>query len=377
MMQEFENLSAKALGLADDDLAHIADTEQLTDAENDRIAANVLGRLNLTPVQPVPIVKKNRKRRIRIIGTLIAAVIAVGALGLGVSGWVNYNRRQAQKYFGEIGTAKLEELGYAARQQSFSNGKINASLTAVLCDGSNALALLTFEPADPEEKIDWDLELYGMQESGQTENQFCKAFPQSFSRRVYDSQCWVTLEMRIGDLSEGDQFTFRFDKQETNFPTEEEIKKWKKDKDGMFEDHFESPEFIGRHDPYFNEYSDGLEITVPLTTNVPSVTIQSERGDTMELSGIALSGQSWIPGSPCFTAVYADGTEKELFYMSSGTTFVGGPEGSEEYYSYAKIYEAIDGVTFRMNDPSTYNGFIDVTQIESVELGGTVYTRTE
>ena len=68
MMTEFDEMSARELRIADADLAHIAETEQLTDPELDRITAKVLGRIDLTPLEPEITVRHSKKRRFRVVG---------------------------------------------------------------------------------------------------------------------------------------------------------------------------------------------------------------------------------------------------------------------------------------------------------------------
>ena len=78
MMTEFDEMTARELRIADADLAHIAETEQLTDPELDRITEKVLGRIDLTPLEPEITVRHSKKRRFRVVGALIAAVVAAG-----------------------------------------------------------------------------------------------------------------------------------------------------------------------------------------------------------------------------------------------------------------------------------------------------------
>ena len=372
MNEKFEDLNAAALSLADEELTHIAESEQLTELQCSRITANALQKAGLAPVQkPSP-----RKKRIRIMSVLLAAAVSSAVLGLGVSGWMTYNRQQSVAYFGEIGTAQIEEYELY-EPQSFTNGIVRVNVTAVLSDGEKALALLTFEPADKKQKINWDLTMENLHEKGVTDNSIHTATPQCGSmQNMRDGSLWMTMWVDIYDLSEQDSVTFCYEKQETDFPSEEELEAYQGDPGDLYE----RPEQVGHHEKYFNEWTDGLEFTLPLTPNVDVVTFTAGDGDSMRLSAFGLyADRAYIaPFDPTEMSVtYQDGTQAAV-HIPSFMVSAGSLENGEKFgKTYAKLYGEVEGMAFDESDPASYCGLIDVADIAEIEYGGRVYLPAE
>ena len=370
MNDYFDDLHAEALHGADADLQHIAETEQLSAEQYDRITKAAMQKAGIAAQKPI-----RRKKRGKIFTLLIAAAAAVVVLGAGASGWMLYNRQQAKQYFGEIGTAKLEELGLTEAQSS-TNGRIRLDITAVLNDGKQMIALLTFTPEDPAQKINWNLEARSFYEVGCEPGTFTAILPESESRQeMRDGSLRVTAGFKVHDPAAQEPVTFRYEKSPTDLPTEEEIRECKAS-GGNVQDLYSDPALVGESDPYYDELADGLEFTLTVQANVPIICMKNSSGESLYLSGFeAYWDKPVLPlESPSeLTVTNADGTQTVL-HLPSFSTNAWHDENGKGGFSSAKIYAEIPEAKFKMGDPATYNGFIDVSQIVSLDWNGTQYT---
>ena len=313
-----------------------------------------------------PEIKVHHRKTRKSLIMIAAAAVSIGILGITVSGGLIFNRKQAEKYFGEIGAAKLESVSSDA-QQTFTNGKIRANVSAVLNDGKKVISLITFEPENPDDKIDWDLEACEAHTAGNPDISLADQH-----RQVYGDACWMTFVEDLRWLSGGDSFTFRYDKREADLPTKEDIEQCKRE-GGQVEDLYDNMALIGKESAWYNEYADGLEITIPLTQNVSLIDLTGESGEKFQISGFGLYADRHVYlNKPELTAHFSDGRTKTLFYLP-GSVNGSNDENGMTYQFYAKIYEAADGKTFRFNRPENYNGLIDLTGLESLEVDGVTY----
>ncbi len=366
----FDDLHAEALHGADADLQHIAETEQLSAEQYDRITKSVMQKAGIAAQKPI-----RRKKRGKIFTLLIAAAAAVVVLGAGASGWMLYNRQQAKQYFGEIGTAKLEELGLTEAQSS-TNGKIRLDITAVLNDGKQMIALLTFTPEDPAQKINWDLEAHSFREVGCEPGKFTSVWPESeFRQEMRDGSLRVTAGFTVHDSEAQEPVTFRYEKSPTDLPTEEEIRECKAS-GGNVQDLYADPALVGKSDPYYDVLADGLEFTLPVQANVPIICLKNSDGESLWLSGFEAYWDKPVPQLYTpeeLTVTNANGTQTVL-HLPSFSTNAWHDENGKGGFSSAKIYAEIPEEKFKMGNPATYNGYIDVSQIVSLDWNGTVYT---
>lgn len=352
MTKQFEDLSAAALANLDTELAHIAETEQLSPEQNARIAARAMEKAGFAEPAQQPVIR--RRKRTRIFGALIAAALSVTVLAVGVGGYLRYNKKVLDKTFGVLGTARLEEMNLT-EPLKYTNGTVNASVDAVLCDGHRALVLTTYSAADPAQDIDWIYQLYNYHEKGMGENTFRSAYPAVLSNQNVDGQCLVTMLLTFPDEPAGDTLTIVYEKAATDFP----------ENGGNNLDLYESPEFIGSHVPYFCDLTDGLEISIPLDVNIPVLTLKSATDETVQLSGFELIGTSQsqiMAGGGEFTICRSDGSRLTASI----------PRADENAAQYRV---QIDGVKMKYSDPTTYIGFLDISDVSAVEIGGTMYTR--
>lgn len=372
MKEMFERLHADALHRADADLQHIAETEQLTAKQYSRITESAMRKAGLTAAKPI-----RHKKRSRLFGLLIAAVIAVFVLGAGASGWMLYNRQQAKQYFGEIGTAKLEELGLAGTQSS-TNGRVRLDITAVLNDGKRILALLTFVPEDPDAKINWNLEAQSFCENGCEAGCYTAIVPHSTDRReMRDGTLRMTLEFDVSPEADQDSVTFTYIKAATGFPTEEEVREVKASGENPA-DLYETPDFVGLHDPYFDEMTEGLSFTLPVRQNVPMLMLTDSEGESLYMSGFEVyldKALFWHAAPTEMSVTFEDGVQS-LLHLNF-TISAWHDENGKGGRSSSKLYEELPGVKFDRDDPATYNGYIDITKITSAEFDGKLYIPAE
>jgi hypothetical protein len=358
MTERFDALDLTALDIADASLAHIAETAVIPQETADRIAARTMEKLGFSAPEKKPVIRY--KKRPKRFAALIAAAVSVVALTIGVGGFLRYNQRAMEKNFGVLGTAKLADM-QLAEPKTFTNGVINATVEAVLCDGVNAYALTTFRTVDPAQEADWNIQLFDHREICET------AYLTNTTQQEFDGEAWVTWEIQLVDGTAADTITIAFEKTETHFPTEEDIKAAKR-AGAMIEDLYEAPFLVGSHAEYFDDLTDGLEIEIPLTVNIPVITLRSEIGDELKMSGFEMistahSG-SLVRYGEDFRIIRKDGTSANG-YIQNGRD-----------YSWQYI-EKIDGVKYRFDDPATYIGFVDVTDIAALEFNSSTYTLVE
>lgn len=381
MMTEFDEMSARELRIADADLAHIAETEQLTDSELDRITEKVLGRIDLTPLEPEITVRHSKKRRFRVIGALIAAVVAAGALGLGVSGWLNYNKPLMQGFFGSLGDERLAELNLP-EPQTFTNGIVNARVEACLRDSVKMLVLITFEGADPEHPINWSkLMNENARKTGDAGDYFGgPLFIYNF--QVLDEDGVpddIGAPKDIGgplitNLSRGGAGVV------PSVKTKKGITCVEYEFDIVNPD-FDAESVVLRFE---NEAQGRLDVTVPVTPRLESAYFENEAGERLIVSPI------WFRREPaCLIPMLneswrdlllnrTDGTQAKGF-LSSVSTAGGNYVNGEKKLSHndSLFYEVTDGMEFQYDDPDSYTGFVDVSDVESIEWLDDTYCRVE
>lgn len=381
MMTEFDEMTARELRIADADLAHIAETEQLTDSELDRITAKVLGRIDLTPLEPEITVRHSKKRRFRVVGALIAAVVAAGALGLGVSGWLNYNKPLMQGFFGSLGDERLAELNLP-EPQTFTNGIVNARVEACVRDSVKMLVLITFEGADPEHPINWSkLMDENARKTGDAGDYFGgPLFIYNF--QILDEDGVpddIGAPKDIGgplitNLSRGGAGVV------PSVKTKKGITSVEYEFDIVNPD-FDAESIVLRFE---NEAQGRLDVTVPVTPHLESAYFENEEGARLTVSPIGfrrepaclipMLNESWRD----LLLNRSDGTQAKGFLSFIGTAggyYVNGEKKLS--HNDGRLYEVTDGMEFQYNDPDSYTGFVDVSDVESIEWLDEIYYRVE
>lgn len=313
-------------------------------------------------------------RKNRLTAAIIAAAVAVCGTVAAVSGALRYNRQLADSQFGTLGTARLESLIDFA-PVTFTNGRVNATVEGLLCDGSSAVLLTTFAPADPKEEIDWTNELEISCEKGVINSDGDPAFRNAWVNTHHtvfrNNEAWVSWDIKIlpdRDPS-AEEVTFVFSRWTDKSPQTKSSNP----------DLYANPEKRGGT---HNALTDGLEITFPIRQNVPVVTLKAETGETVRMSGYELFRDGRFPFANSLsdiTLLRRDGSTARATAPSahevSGTGMTMG--GGTYQWANARIYETFDGVAFHLRKPDTFCGFIDVRQISGIEIGGVRYSCTE
>lgn len=375
----FNDLDVQALGLADSALSHIAKTTFCSGTETCRILRRTLQKANIPhtqvdslPEPPKAALNPRKKRRVRLLAAAGAAIATAMIGAIGVSGRLLYNKPFTERTLGLLGTARLEELDLPD-PVTYTNGIVNATVDAALFDGYNAFVLLTFEATDPEQKIDWKKELHGWEpECSSPDCGFPACVEEMSMPVVVGDQCWVRMILR--KISDAPSVTLTLHQNELDMPDPELIEQYEGDPSDLYPD----PALLNDPDPVRNRYTDGLSIEIPLTVNTPVLTLTADDGSgyTIYLSGFEMYTRDPVfdcEGTLELKAFKNDGTEMNLFAPVYSSHIFSSPESGGEY-SYAKLYEMIDGKHRKPRDPSGYNGFFDISGITGFELNGTRYS---
>ena len=316
-------------------------------------------------------------RKTKLIASLTAAALAICGTVAAVSGALRYNRQLANAQFGELGAARLEQI-VKPEPRTFTNGKVSATVEAVLCDGDHAMLLTTFAPAQRGEVLDWENELEISCEKGKINSDgepcFLNAWVETNDVRYYGDQAWVSWVIKI--LPDGEPNV-----KEVTFV----MNHWTEDytASGKDSDAYSSPKQVGKakvHDEH-NSMCGGLELTFPIEQNIPVLTLRSDSGETLNLSGFELFRSGSFPhySDGPIKLLRTNGTVSEAWLPTYGETDTTGGtvSGRHFHWSAGRFYEMIDGVKLDRRDPSTFIGFIDVRLIDGVEIGGVTYRRAE
>lgn len=370
MTHEFDEMSVRALGLANEELRHIAETEQLTDSENERITAMVLDRMNLTPKQPAVTVRHSKKRRLRIAGALIAAVLTVGALGLGVSGWLTYNKPLMQSYFGSVGDKHFAELALS-EPQTFTNGIVNATVEASLRDNNMMMVLITFESADPEKPIYWTKLMNQRSErSDMQETPYAPLFIYNWALLDENGEALGTMDNPYTDISvAGCGVVSRTDNDKTRTSVEYEINIHNLDFDA---------ESISMR---FSSAEQGiLDVTVPVMPRLKSAVFENDAGKQITVSPVRFRtsvAQLILPQDDSWHNMILnrmDGTQTACYLPTLSTVASSGEDGKWSY-NESMIHEITEGMEFEYDNPDSYNSFLEISDIASIEWCGETYVR--
>ena len=372
---KFDALNIQALALADDKLKQIAESASCTDAQNSRILQRTLEKANIpqTVHQPAAEPKKpvqHKKRKLRLIAAAAAAIITVTAAALGVSGRLTYNKPLAEKNFGILGAARLEEMDLP-EPVTYTNGKVNATVEAALCDGNCVLVLMTMEAVDPDTKIDWDKEL-SFHEKGMPVGGWYHIRRLNHGTEVYGNQCWLSCWFEINQNAPAESATLVCDIQHEILSFDPERREvYDEIPDDLHED---------AANPILNQNTQGLEIEIPLTVNTPVRRLTAENGNTVFLSGFELFAEGYnafgesmkTENDNYIIAHRQDGTEQKicLSYRSSH----GGSSGGGS--TRAPIYLPVEGKRYFADRPDSFIGFVDVSDVTAIEMEGMTYYLT-
>lgn len=349
MEKRFDALSAAALMQADGTLTQIAAGERLTDEETARLTARVLQKAGLsgTPV----IRKKTNLRRIGVV--LLTAALVLTAMTASVSGYLVYNRAHAAKNFGELGTRRLEEMELTS-PVTYTNGIVDVTVEAVLCDGQYALVLATMETTDPGMDVVWDRQCMPYELTMPYEEAvnsmvfgYEKALLEDVSVQEVGEQGWVTWTFSIEEGHAGETMTLCFYETTRAEPN-------------------------GKDMPV-NDATCGITMEIPLVQNTPVLTLVSDAGETLHLSGYQLYADRMGAFSPQpFRLHRRDGSIADAEIISVSESAMSS-ETETWGKTAARIYECLPDVRFDAFDPDTFIGFLDVSEVIAIEVDGVMY----
>ena len=368
---QFDNLHVQAMALADSALSHIAETTACTDAQNSRILQRTLEKAGIEQTQHIkqhPV--HHGKRRLRMLAAAAAAAVTVVVAALGVSGRLTYNKPLAERNFGILGAARLEELNLP-KPVTYTTGTVYATVEATLCDGNCVLVLMTMETVDPGMKIDWDKELR-FHEKGMPVGGWYHIYSLNHDTEVYGNQCWLSCWFEINQDAPADSATLVLDIQHKILSFDPERKEaYDEIPDDLHED---------AANPILNQNTQGLEIEIPLTVNTPVRKLTADNGNTVFLSGFELFAEGYLAfgesmetvDDSYITAHRQNGTEQKicLSYRASG----GGSDGGGS--TRAPIYLPVEGKRYFADKPDSFIGFVDVSDVTAIDLDGMTYYLT-
>ncbi len=345
MEQRFDNLDMQAMTLADAELSNIASTQKLRDAETKRITELVLQKTGIANNTAHKGIRKQSCKKLGII--LTAAVLTITAMGVSVSGYLRYNQPMVERNFGILGARRLEEM-HLPDPVTYTNGVVDLTVEAVLCDGQYAMVLATLEAVDEKQKIDWEYEIslyeYIEDASEDVIGRFESFLLMETDHKVVDNQCWATWIFRINEGYSGSDAKLKFFKTTTYTPCDKDVP--------------------------VNAATEGIVFPVSLVQNIPVLTLTSENGTTMYLSGYQLYASSMNAFTDFdFRLHRNDGSVSECVipvYSSYGNESEEGKWASTD----GKVYEIIAGKEFDQSDPSTYIGYLDLTDVAYIEFDG-------
>lgn len=359
MEQRLEQMSVQALSLADQTLAQIAETQRLDTAQTARITDMALTKAGLVQPKQIKARRSSTKKRLGVM--LLAAALTTAALGIGVSGYLRYNKPLAEANFGVLGARRLEEI-IQPEPVTYTNGVIDLTVEATIYDGKSALVLATMRAVDPNMEIEWEYEIYPnewMKEDAESESGYgygmTTARQVTTRHQVFDDVCWVTWELYVPDPGAAQSMQLEFYPSSMLVPERNLF--------GVLEG----------HEVATNTASNGLQFTVPLIQNTELRTLQADNGDRLYLSGFRLYGEKRDSLSgDFFTIDWKDGNRAECRIETIHYSENDSENGSWTIGS-TPVYQTIEGKRFRWVDPTTFNGFVDVTDIDHIELNGTHY----
>lgn len=367
MEKQFDKLDVSALSTADAALMHIAETERLTAEETVRLIAKTVTKAQpalpkKAAVTAVPDIRP-KKRRLRVIGFLAAAVITASALGLSAAGNNRWHKYEMERYFGKDGEARLAAMELP-EQETVRTDTMSVSADAFLWDGHRAVCLVTFDSADPDHPIDWLGMMHGDREnifyySMQLLDEEGQPLATAENPMTDDDPLWHTGSGAAWARSKG-SITVEYSFLMTGPMNTDRIVLRFTDDDGT-----------------------ALDVPVQVTPALPAVTMRSESGEELYLSAIGFTA----------SALYMDvtgGTDDDALFYLTLTDSTGGTRRAQAEklgggtlpwgggtYTDGKLYEITEGMVYDIGKPESFSAFMDVSDVVEAEWMGETYTAVQ
>ena len=353
MTERFENMSAGALTGADSMLSRIAETEQLSGAENARITAAALEKAGLMQTTRRPV---QHKKRLRMFAAIAAAAVMLTAAAVGISAYVGHNQDMTQSRFG----AGCETAFEALTMQdpvSAGNGRARVTLEGCANDGIRQMLLVSYEAEPGTEPLDI-LELQQPEFRYADGTLFrdwegCAYQIETQGDSTKLDKFYYTYYLEYAETEEGQTLTMTFPKWEYGDTVHDDLT--------------------------------GIEIPVQIRKNTDAAAYAAENGDTLRLSGFELVCGGTEEDKPLcsreIALILTDGTRRRAIW-----DYVYGKEDGTNYaVLYAEKHAGDwDGLKLRgdySDNPRyqnyNYMGWFDTETIAAVELDGVIYSRVK
>ena len=371
MNERFENLTAGALRLANDELSHIAETAQLTDAETARIMQLAKKKAGFVQQTAKPIA---HKKRFRTLGVLIAAAVAAVCATVGVSAYVNRNNEMLHEFFGKEGAAQFS-LAELPEPVQYYNDNACITVETVMNDGMQVTVLVsgTLPDGTP---YDW----HGVGGLNTLHAVMVDA-DGSYVFKNFGGHGFDFFE-HGEDFQEHDPETWPGPKYYAyNF----------------YPDEFtEDEEIYLIFEPYDKEVENPLEgIRIPMSSiiieqNVPLNTYVSDSGEQIYLSNFEFVCDKPIDEEETFPVAYLisnDGARHTLYPDGGAGKPIQAEDGTDLTRYYWRLVIPNDEADWadvdftqpilpnKVGDPALTISFIDANEVKAIELDGVLYTK--
>ena len=297
-------------------------------------------------------VRKNRKKTAAVI---FAAAAAAVAMTVGVSAYLNYNRKMVQLGFGTLGEAMLTEL-VTPQSLTAGNGSMNAQMECLLCDGTQAMLLLTLTPADSSAAYDWS---------------------------VYDGCVTDALHcsFRIGDTVYCNPVLYDpMEKYlaEQNSAGERWLRLYYELPDGVPEAALQTAELV-----LDGEGFDGIAFPADLTANTQAVTMKAKSGRTLTLSAFELyEAGTWYQHDDFWNlyVTWTNGETQRITYGDIAGSHANAGEPAVSWCNFdipvgTEIQNTVG--SYQKSGCEDWCGFLDVGQVVSIRVGDTEFYQME
>jgi len=296
-----------------------------------------------------PCIRAHGKRK-KIAAVIAAAAAAAVCMTAGVGAYLNYNKRMMQYGFGTLGEAQMTAR-VTPEPVTAENGRMRVTMDCLLCDGTQAMALLTLKSADG----DW----------------------QTYDRSVTDA---LHCAFRIGG-QDYTRFILYDEMREYRDVQNETGTRW-------LRLYFELPQGISAAElqdaelKCTGEQFDGIVLPVNLTQNTKTLTMRSAGRRTLTLSafelyetGVQYTERDWWSLSVTWKS---GGTERITYGGIAGSHSGSGYE-TVSWGNFALSEQEIQTVTGTVNrsKPENWCGFLNVDEVAAFRVGDTVFYPAE
>ena len=296
-----------------------------------------------------PCIRAHGKRK-KIAAVIAAAAAAAVCMTAGVGAYLNYNKRMMQYGFGTLGEAQMTAR-ITPEPVTAENGRMRVTMDCLLCDGTQAMVLLTLKSADG----DW----------------------QTYDRSVTDA---LRCTFRIGGQDYA-RFILYDEMREYRDVQNETGTRW-------LRLYFELPQGIPAAElqdaalKCTGTQFDGIALPVNLTQNTKALTMRSADGRTLTLSafelcetGVRYTEHDWWN----LSVTWKSGRTERITYGGIAGSHSGSGYETVSWGNFALSEQEIQTVTGTVNrsKPENWCGFLNVDEVAEFRVGDTVFYPAE